>query len=583
GVNCGGGPSALFNAVKEITLHTNLPVFAQPNAGMPRYENGKTVYDLSPDEFAASMAELADSGLFALGGCCGTTPEYIKKLIKATEKFEVKKFRYDKPAVCSSSAVVELKAGTVVGERVNPTGKPRLKQALISGDDDFVLNLCLEQTAAGAGILDINVGAAGIDEKAALVAVVKKVQGLTPAPLQIDTSRAEALCAAVRMVAGVPIINSVTAEEKSLNAVLPVAKKYGCYVICLPLDENGIPQTAEGRLELAEKIVEAAENCGVSRGKLIFDGLTMAQSVSGDNAKITLDTVAEFSKRGFMTCLGLSNISFGLPARELINATFYALALKRGLTLAIVNPAVKPEINLDALAVLGNEDENAANFIAKHAGETKPREALAEESSISGAIIKGLKREGAAIAKARANAENALSIIENEIIPALKTLGELYDQKRVFLPQLIAGSEAAKAVLDIVKPLMPASDRKLGVPMLILTVKGDVHDIGKNIVKAVLENYGFEIKDLGKSVDYPIVLEELARTDAKVVGLSALMTTTLDNMSETILKIRESYPDVVIIVGGAVVSEAYAKERGVLYAKDAGEAARVLSKIFADN
>ncbi|MDR3216413.1 MAG: homocysteine S-methyltransferase family protein [Clostridiaceae bacterium] len=580
GINCGLGPDKLIFAVSEIKRHTTLPVFVQPNAGLPRYVGGKSVYDMDAESFSSYMGEIAAAGADILGGCCGTEAAHIKLTVQKTYDIPLKRTDKVDVAACSASRVQPLNATVTVGERVNPTGKPMLKRALTEGDYDYVLTMCFEQAAEGAQILDLNAGMPGIDEAAVLSDIIKNVQSVQDLPLQIDTTRAEALACALRVTAGVPIINSVNAEDASLNAVLPLAKKYGCPLICLPLDENGIPETAAGRMALVRKIAARAKKEGIPKEKLIVDGLVMAVSVNPDNPKITIDTVRAATRAGFRTALGLSNVSFGLPAREVLNAAFYEAAKKAGLTLAIINPKTKPFTVKAARDALTKKDEGFKEFLEQYAGENAKRVETAREDTLKGCIVKGLKNDALQLAR-NATADNYLEVINKEVVPALETVGVLYEQGKAFLPQLISSSEAAKAVLDYIKCEFMQNQADDGIPMLILTVKGDVHDIGKNIVKAVLGNYGFRITDLGKNVGTEEVMSAAESLKPRVIGLSALMTTTLDGMKETVEAIKAKYPETVVAVGGAVVTESFAKKIGAdVYGKDAMDTVRKLTAIF---
>ncbi|NCA66446.1 MAG: homocysteine methyltransferase [Clostridia bacterium] len=578
GINCGSGPDIMRENIKELIKYARLPVFAKPNAGIPSYKNGKTVYDMDAAHFTDEMDKIARFGVSILGGCCGTTYEYIDKIVKATKDLSFTIFDNHVDAVCSGRRVVELKTPVIVGERLNPTGKPLLKQAIIEDNYDYMLNIATEQLDAGADILDINMGMSGIDEREKLVNAVIKLQGVIDAPLQLDSARASAIDGALRVVDGVPIINSVNGEEKSMAAIFPLAKKYGAYIIALCLDENGIPDL-EGRLEIAERIAARAREYGISEQKLIFDPLTLAISVDKNNAINTLEGVKRLYNKGYKTTLGLSNVSFGLPYREAVNATFYEMAVHEGLTLPIINPSMKKGKNNLAEKALRGEDANCERYIEAYSGY-KPEPIEISGLTIEGCVMRGLKKEGVDVARATINKDNYIYIINNNIINALNELGVLYENGKAFLPQLIAGAESAKAILSYIREHFMGEAEDIKAVVLLATVKGDVHDIGKNIVKAVLSNYGYKIHDLGKNVSTEDLLHAVERYSPQVVGLSALMTTTLDNMAESAATVRALYPNIIIMVGGAVVSCDFARRIGAHYSKDAQECVRVLDALL---
>ncbi len=574
GLNCGSGPDIMKENIKELIKYAKVPVFAKPNAGIPFYKNGRTEYDMDSTRFAAEMEYIARFGVNILGGCCGTNAEYIHKLIQATASLPFTIFDNRADAVCSGRRVVELNAPVIVGERLNPTGKPLLKKAILDNDDDYIIKIAAEQQEAGADILDVNMGLAGIDEGEKLSRAVKLLQGVIDAPLQLDSTRPKALDRALRAVDGIPIINSVNGEEKSLAAILPLAKKYGAYLIALCLDESGIPNL-EGRMAVADRITERAESIGIGSERLIFDPLTLAISVDTDNAKTTLEAVKKLYAKDRKTVLGISNVSFGLPYREAVNATFLEMAQDAGLTLAIINPSAKRQRNALAERALKGEDANCADYIAAYSGyipEPVPEGGL----TVDAAILRGLKKEAAEAVKQITNKDNYISIININIIGALNRLGELYEQGKAFLPQLIAGAESAKAALSYIRERYIHEAEEYKATMLLATVKGDVHDIGKNIVKAVLSNYGYRIHDLGKNVSTEEILDAIERHSPHVVGLSALMTTSLDNMAESTAAIKALHPDICVIVGGAVANREFAHSIGALYSQDAQECVRVL-------
>ncbi len=580
GVNCGMGPDMMYENALELTKYASVSVFVKPNAGMPYFKDGKTFYDVDADLFAEQMSKIADLGISMLGGCCGTTAEYIKKTKEATEGKPYRIFGNITDAVCSASKVVPLSPTLVIGERINPTGKPRLKQALTDGDFDYLVSLAVEQTEAGAQILDVNVGMGGIDEKECLVKAVDAVQAVSELPLCVDTSRKTALEEALRHAVGVVIINSVNGEEQSMADVFPLAKKYGAYVIGLCLDGDGVPETAEKRLEIARRILDGAEKYGVERDKILIDALTMAVSVNDNNAAVTAETVRRLTEMGVKTVLGLSNVSFGLPNRNVINGEFLRQMIEMKLTAAIINPTLKPRADKYARKALAGQDKGCADYIA-NVGGIKAEETASKEVGVFDAVLKGLKGECGRLFKEKINKDNFMSVIDGDIIPALNELGRRYEEGKAFLPQLIAGAESAKVLLDEIKASYMTESSAAKAVMLIATVKGDVHDIGKNIVKAVLSNYGYKIIDLGKDVGFEKIKENIDKYKPSIVGLSALMTTTLDNMADIVKKIKAYDKNIVVAVGGAVVTQSFADSIGAdVYSKDAQEAVRKLEAVF---
>ena len=580
GVNCGMGPDMMYENALELTKYASVPVFVKPNAGMPYFKDGKTFYDVDADLFAEQMSKIADLGISMLGGCCGTTAEYIKKTKEATEGKPYRIFGNITDAVCSASKVVPLNPTLVIGERINPTGKPRLKQALTDGDFDYLVSLAVEQTEAGAQILDVNVGMGGIDEKECLVKAVDAVQAVSELPLCIDTSRKTALEEALRHAVGVVIINSVNGEEQSMADVFPLAKKYGAYVIGLCLDGDGVPETSEKRLEIARRILDGAEKYGVERDKILIDALTMAVSVNDNNAAVTAETVRRLTEMGVKTVLGLSNVSFGLPNRNVINGEFLRQMIEMKLTAAIINPTLKPRADKYARKALAGQDKGCADYIA-NVGGIKAEETASKEVGVFDAVLKGLKGECGRLFKEKINKDNFMSVIDGDIIPALNELGRRYEEGKAFLPQLIAGAESAKVLLDEIKASYMTESSAAKAVMLIATVKGDVHDIGKNIVKAVLSNYGYKIIDLGKDVGFEKIKENIDKYKPSIVGLSALMTTTLDNMADIVKKIKAYDKNIVVAVGGAVVTQSFADSIVAdVYSKDAQEAVRKLEAVF---
>ena len=580
GANCGVGPDKALPILKRILSVAKIPVYAKPNAGLPTFRDGVTSYDMGVADFAKYAKEIALAGVTILGGCCGTTPEYIRKMREATENigFELPNNSFD--GICSYARKAAFSENTMtIGERVNPTNRPLLKQALRDRDYDYIMGLCLEQREEGADALDINAGMGGIDEAAVLKGIITAVQGVVALPLCIDTAKKDALEGALRAYDGIALINSVNGEEDSMDKVFPLAKKYGAYVIALCLDKSGIPDTAEGRIEIVMRIVERAKEYGIEKERLVFDPLTMAVSVNSDNGKILLSVLSELKKRGLKTVLGLSNISFGLPARAKLNGCLLKLIKDMGVNAAIVNPSLKESDDEAGLALLRGEDKNCERYIAENAAYV-PEEEVKTNLTIRQCVCRGLTAEGMAKLKAELKIDNAEKIMEEEIIGGLNDLGERYEKGVVFLPGLIAGSETAKAMLDYVKATAFSEGSVTKATVVIATVKGDVHDIGKNIVKTVASNYGYRMIDLGRDVDKEQIIDAVREFKADVVALSALMTTTLDNMTETVVAVKKAYPDIKIMVGGAVVTRDYAEKLGALYSKDAREACVTLEKLF---
>lgn len=575
GINCSLGVNEMLNNAKELLQSSCVPVFIKPNAGLPLYKNGKTVYDIDSNQFSDYISEIANLGVSILGGCCGTNGDYIKKTIEKTTKipFIIPENFID--GVCSRGNVVEFinNTTTLIGERLNPTGKPALKEAIINDDYDYILSMCVSQIESGADILDVNVGMGGIDEREKMVNVIKQLTSYLDIPLQLDSTRINAIEAGLRLVNGVPIINSVNGEQESLDSVLPLAKKYGAYVIGLCLDKQGIPKDPAGRLAIARKIVESAEKYGIDKKRVIIDPLTLTISVDKNNAMITLESLKLIKKQlDVKVTLGLSNVSYGLPARDILNSTFYDMAIKCGLDSVIINPNIKPLYDNDAYLALSGQDTDLRNYIkSKSAIESKREET--QSITIEYAIEKGLKKQGMSALIGIVNQDNYMDIINNNIIGALNKVGEHYEKGRKFLPELISSADCAGAMLDYIKEKYINEGKDTGSVMLIATVEGDIHDIGKNIVKAILSNYGVKIYDLGKNVGVDAILTAIDKYNPKIIGLSALMTTTLDNMERITRIIKEKHKDIIIMCGGAVVTEDYVKNIGAdIYALDAQDA-----------
>ncbi len=591
GVNCSFGPQALLPIARELVAATSLPVFLKPNAGLPREENGKTLYDVTPEAFAACLCEAVGSGVRAVGGCCGTTPAYIRALAAQVAGMQPICVPVEpKTRVASYTHTVTFgERPLLIGERINPTGKKRFRQALCEHDMDYLLREGLRQEANGAHILDVNVGAPDVNEVTMLPEAVAELQAVLSLPLQIDTANPDALAAALRRYNGKPLINSVNGKEESIRTVLPLAKKYGGVVIALTLDEDGIPATAEGRVEIARRILLAAEQYGIDKKDIVFDPLTLTVSADAEAARVTLEALVRIREElGCYTSLGVSNISFGLPNRDALNSTFFAAALERGLNAAIMNPdSLEMMRTYHAFCVLHGMDENCASYLAfsnKHPSVAPAATVAAASASAADAQnappVSELRRAIQSGRRERASTEAKLllatlaptELIAREIIPALDAVGKDFECNRVYLPQLLMSAEAAKAAFEEVKKSFrgSAEARPLGMPIVLATVKGDIHDIGKNIVKLLLENYGFSVIDLGKDVPPERVLEAAREHRAPLVGLSALMTTTLPAMEETVALLHRELPLCRVAVGGAVLTEDYARRIGAdFYSPDA--------------
>ena len=645
GFNCGLGPDRLLPFLKRFASRTNLPIIAKPNAGLPKVVDGKTVFTVGPEEFARDVAACIEAGATYVGGCCGTTPQHIAAL-KHTVPSASSQHSSDRfataslvhmtgaaklPTVVSSySKTVELPFddSIVIGERINPTGKKKLREAYKSGDTGYILREAIAQVEAGAAILDVNAGVPGIDEPQVLRTTVEAIQSVTDTPLQIDTADPVALENALRHYNGKAMVNSVNAKEESMNAVFPIVAKYGGILVALTLDEHGIPPTADGRLALAKKIIDRGAEYGLTKDDFVIDVLCLATSADPSSASVILESLRRIrTELGVRTVLGVSNISFGLPARPQLNATFYALALGAGLTSAIVNP-LSPEMMsaYRSWRALMAHDPGCADWIAANAvpsassptgadkapantvpsassptgADKTPANTVPSASSPTGAdkspddgtmrrvsfaILHGLKADAAAAAQAAlATGKQPVEIIDGEIVPALETVGKGFETGKLFLPQLLMAAEAAAQAFDVIRAALEKSGQattKKG-PIVIATVKGDIHDIGKNIVRALLENYGFDVIDLGRDVPPETIVETVRKTGCKLVGLSALMTTTVVAMKDTVALLRAADPSVKTIVGGAVLTQEYADEIGATYyAKDAMSSVRIAESVFA--
>ncbi|MCR5370781.1 MAG: homocysteine S-methyltransferase family protein [Clostridium sp.] len=644
GLNCGLGPVQMLPMAKELVKYASVPVIVTPNAGLPRSENGKTVYDIGPEEFAASMRDILDLGVSMVGGCCGTTPAHIAALHEVVAGYSAPQLT-EKPysLVTSFAGAVEFgKDPILIGERINPTGKSRFKQALRERDMEYILSEGLAQQDAGAHILDVNVGLPGIDEAQMMEDVVRELQSVTELPLQIDTSDVRALERALRIYNGKPLINSVNGKKESMDAVFPLAAKYGGVIVALTLDEDGIPQTADGRIAIAEKIYKEAEKYGIRRKDILIDALCLTISSEAEGAITTLETVRRIhDEYGGGTILGVSNISFGLPKREYVNSVFFTMAMQKGLSAAIINPGnaamMRSYYGFRALMAL---DEHCGDYIRIYSEEAaREKEARkAAESTVkaggpgggttagnipgsvpgnSGApgggasagnsqgsgtpgnardsagnspgsglmrsVERGLKDQAAKAAGEVLSAEAPLEVINRYMIPALDKVGKRFEEGTLYLPQLLMSADAAKAAFDVIKGKLgdTGKDAAKKGTIILATVKGDIHDIGKNIVKVLLENYSFEVVDLGRDVAPERIVKAAVDGHISLVGLSALMTTTVPGMEETIKKLRKEAPWVKIMVGGAVLTEDYAMEIGAdAYCRDGMASVNYAQKVF---
>ncbi len=592
GANCSLGPRQLRGVVEELAQTASVPVLLKPNAGLPRVEDGRTVFDISPADFAAEMATMVQAGARVVGGCCGTTPAYIQAVTAAVKELSPVPLTNKGRTVVSSHthAVVFGSDPLLIGERINPTGKKRFKQALLEGDMEYILDEGLRQQEAGAHILDVNVGLPGIDESAVLTEAVCRLQAVCDLPLQIDTADPAAMESALRRYNGKALINSVSGKAESMAAVFPLAKKYGGVVVALTLDEQGIPATAEKRITIAQRILETAATYGIDKKDIVFDTLTMTVSADPHAAAVTLAAMRHIRNHmGCHTSLGVSNVSFGLPRREAVNSTFFALAMENGLSAAIMNPHSAAMMQTYyTYRTLKGLDPNCAEYIgaadrfATAVTEVKATAPAAVEGTpLQQAIAQGLRERAVALTDDRLVTADPLTVVDEEIIPALNRVGKKFEQKTLFLPQLLMAAEAAAAAAERVKEALSHGEKPPAHGVFVLaTVEGDIHDIGKNIVKLLLGNYGFEVVDLGRDVPPAQVVQAVVDRHAPVVGLSALMTTTVPAMEETIRQLRQQAPWCKVVVGGAVLTPEYAARIGAdAYGKDAMAAVRYAQEI----
>ena len=613
GMNCGLGPKELLPIFREMAQYASCPLIINPNAGLPRNDHGKTVYDVGPEEFAEGMVPFIEAGAWFAGGCCGTTPEHIKALVDRCKDMEIKPLtEKDYTIVTSYSQAVSIgNKPVIIGERINPTGKKKFKQALRDKDMEYILEEGVKQADSGADILDVNVGLPEIDEVEMMKNTVYELQSILTLPLQIDTTDPAAMEAALRMYNGKAMVNSVNGKQEVMEKIFPLVQKYGGVVVGLALDEDGIPPTAEGRLAIAEKIYNTAAKYGISRKDIVIDALTMTMSTDDNSANVTLETVRRIKEQGGRTVLGVSNISFGLPQREVITSSFFLLAMGAGLSAGIINPnSAAMRQAYDSFCVLGGFDAQCMNYIEKYAvatpvppagtisapvqggsasasgsesssgsaglsGKTATGGGTSQnqlELSLTDCIVKGLKEQSYKATIETLKTKDAMAVINEELVPALDIVGKGFEKGTVFLPQLLMSAEAAKAGFEAIKEHMESqgSVQEKKATIVIATVKGDIHDIGKNIVKVLLENYGYDVIDLGKDVPPEVVVDTVVEKHAPLCGLSALMTTTVVSMEETIKKLRQKAPWCKVMVGGAVLTQEYADMIGAdFYGKDA--------------
>ena len=593
GVNCSLGPKALRGVVEEYLKYASVPVLLKPNAGLPKVVGGKTVYDVLPEEFAREVGDLVRRGVRIAGGCCGTTPDYIAFTVAETEGCAPLPITRKAWSAISSytHAVCFGEEPVLIGERINPTGKKRLKEALLTGDMDYILKEGIAQEKKGVHVLDVNVGLPGLDEPRMLSRAVCELQAVLDLPLQIDTADPVAMEGALRRYNGKAMVNSVSGKQESMDAVFPLVKKYGGLVVALTLDESGIPPRAEGRVAIARRILKEAESYGIDKRDLIFDPLALTVSADRDAARETLRAIRMIREElGCHTSLGVSNVSFGLPVRDAVNGTFFALALGQGLSAAIMNPhsaeMMKTYVTYRALAGL---DDNCLSYIdfasrltsQEVAPTGRPAASSEGDESLRSAIERGLKDRAAALTEGLMGREDPLALISEQIVPALNHVGEGFEQKKVYLPQLLMSAEAAQASFEVIRKHSTAEGKESRGTVILATVKGDIHDIGKNIVKLLLGNYGFTVVDLGRDVPPQVIAAETVKRQARVVGLSALMTTTVPAMEETLRLLRKDAPFCSVMVGGAVLNREYAKAIGAdFYGKDAMEAVRICQGVF---
>ena len=584
GVNCSLGPKQLLPIVKTITELANVPVIVQANAGLPVIKEGQAIYEMNDEEFFQGVKNFVDLGVSIIGGCCGTNETFIKKICDNIDKLQKKEPKRRKSTiVCSAAKYIDIQGPAIVGERLNPTGRQLLIDAYVSGNNDYVINLALEQSNEGSEILNVNVGVPDLDEERAMKRVIKGIQEVVDVPLQLDSSNVKALEAGLRYYNGRTIVNSVNGKEKSLETILPIVKKYGACVVGLTLDENGIPSTAEGRFNIAKKIVERAEQYGIKRQDIFIDCLSLTVSAQQDEAMETIKAIKMVKENlGCKTILGVSNISFGIPNRQALNNTYLNLALGAGLDLAIINTEDRTMVeSIDAYKVISNMDKGCLDYIEKfkfvsNDNKTKERKNY-DNLTLEDAIERGLKEEAKDLTLKILESHDEHFVLDKVLIPALDVVGTKYDKGELFLPQMIQAAETVKVSLNIIKERLSKNNNTSSKGKIIVaTVQGDIHDIGKNIVKIMLENYGYEVIDLGKDVPIEEVVKRAKEENIQLIGLSALMTTTVENMKKTIKALKENNINARVFVGGAVVTEEYAQKINAdYYSKDAKSAVEI--------
>jgi len=591
GVNCSLGPKEIEPIIDEILNISKVPVMVQPNAGLPNIIKGDTIFNILPEEFAVYGAKFKEKGVKVIGGCCGTTDRHIESLVKALKKVEIKDKKYSPlSGVCTPTKAVIIDQVKVIGERINPTGKKLFKEALRNGDIDYILREAIAQVDAGAHILDVNVGLPEINEEEIMVKVIKEIQSILDVPLQIDSTNAKAIEIGLRYYNGKAIVNSVNGENKVLQNILPIVKKYGAAVVGLTLDDRGIPSSGEERFRIAEKIVKTAESYGIDKKDIYIDCLALTAAAQQEDVKETLKALSLVKEKlNVKTVLGVSNVSFGLPNREILNKTFLAASLFAGLDLPIINPLNKDIMDtIVASKVLWNEDKGAKEYLKYNENISKEQTPIKKDvnniqDDLFKIILKGIKEEAQIATVKLLENKQPLEIVNEYIIPALDIVGEKYENGHIFLPQLIQSAETVKESFKVIKDkLRKGTDAEISKGKIVLaTVKGDIHDIGKNIVKVLLENYNYEIIDLGKDVSKEKIVEAVIKNNVKLIGLSALMTTTVKNMEETIFELKRTKPDCVVMVGGAVLNEEYANMiKADFYAKDAKESVTIARKVL---
>lgn len=587
GINCSLGPKEMYPMVLELRKWTNLPLIVKPNAGLPNVVQGKTVFNVFPEEFSQDMEKILDLGVNIIGGCCGTSPSYIEKLsLLGTGRTFVPREEVKIAGICSASKTVLFDRVRIIGERINPTGKKLFQEALKNNNLDYILGQGISQVEAGADILDVNVGLPGIDEASAMVSVVKGLQSVLDTPLQIDSSNPKVIEAALRIYNGKALVNSVNGERETLELILPIVKKYGAAVVGLTLDKEGIPKVAEERLKIATRILEASEELGIHKENVLIDCLTLTAAAEQEQAYETIRALALVKEKlGLKTVLGVSNISFGLPARGKINQVFLTAALANGLDLPIINPNIKEMVDtIFCFHQLVNIDKGSREYLERFSQEVVVKESFKGEKDIAFYIKNGLKEETKGACQKLLKELPGLTIVNEFLMPALDQVGADYESNKIFLPQLIQSAEAAKGAFELIRAQIAkqeVGEVRAGHKIILATVEGDIHDIGKNIVKVILENYGYDILDLGRDVAIEKVVEAARKQEVHLVGLSALMTTTVANMEQTIKELKETLPGTKIMVGGAVVTSEIAKNIGAdFYAQDAMSAVAIVKEYF---